>query len=61
MQYLSREHEGSMFLKPVTETEVFNVVNKFTNKTSKGYDDIDMTLLKNVINSCYIESNCTYV
>ena len=49
MQYLSREHEGSMFLEPVTETEVFNVVNKFTNKTSKGYDDIDMTLLKNVI------------
>ena len=61
MQYLSREHEGSMFLEPVTETEVFNVVNKFTNKTSKGYDDIDMTFFVKKCNSCYIVSNCTYV
>ena len=39
-----------MFLKRVSEEEVIKVVNSFKGKTSTGYDNIDMSILKKVIN-----------
>lgn len=37
---------NSMFLKPVTQKEVFNIIKKIPNKRSCGIDDIPPTLLK---------------
>ena len=37
---------GSIFLNPVTEEELINIVHSAKDKKSKGYDGIDMCLLK---------------
>lgn len=41
----------SMFLQPVDEREIENVVRKFNNKKSTDYNDLDMTLIKDVIHT----------
>ena len=48
--YLQSRNSTSMFLKSVSEEEVIKVVNSFKGKTSTGYDNIDMSILKKVIN-----------
>ena len=48
-----------MFLESVTEEEVIDVVNSFKSKTSTGYDDIDMSILKKVI--CHIAKPLTQI
>ena len=37
------------FLNPVTEEELINIVHSAKDKKSKGYDGIDMCLLKKII------------
>ena len=44
--YLQKRNSTSMFLKSVSEEEVIKVVNSFKGKTSTGYDNIDMSILK---------------
>ena len=48
--YLQNRNSTSMFLKSVSEGEVIKVVNSFKGKTSTGYDNIAMSILKKVIN-----------
>lgn len=38
--------DRSMFLKPITETEIIKVVNSLSNKHSSGYDEIPTSLMK---------------
>ena len=38
-----------MFLKPVTQAEIVNLVNNTKSKKSKDHDDIDMCLVKKLI------------
>ena len=38
-----------MFLVPVDEREVIDIVNKCSNKRSTDFNDIDMTLVKKTI------------
>ena len=40
---------GLIFLNPVTEEELINIVHSAKDKKSKGYDGIDMCLLKKII------------
>ena len=35
-----------MFLKPVEEIEIVDIVNECKNKTSTDYDEIDMKVVK---------------
>ena len=41
----------SLFLQKVTPSEIFTVVSKFKNKTSCGYDNISMSVIKKVIHT----------
>lgn len=41
---------NSMYLQPVSEQEVFNIIRKLPNKYSYGIDDIPPILIKNCIN-----------
>ena len=50
---------SSMFLTAVDEKEIINIVSKCTNKTSKDCDDIDMTVVKRVIEG--ISKPLTYI
>ena len=47
--YITHHVVNSMFLEPVTEQEILNIVKLFKNKHSCGHDGIPMFLLKNVI------------
>ena len=49
LQYMNNRNQLSMFLKSTDETEIKKIVNNFKSKTSTGYDDIDMCLVKKVI------------
>lgn len=42
---------NTIFLKKITERELIDVVNNFKNKKSTDCDDIDMTLVKHIIDS----------
>ena len=44
--YLGRENDKSLFWKPVTKAEVFNLLQKLDIKKSCGYDNIPGRLLK---------------
>ena len=50
-QYLQNKNPNTIFLCPVDECEVINTVNNFKNKQSNDCNDINMSLLKNVITS----------
>ncbi len=43
------EIQCTLFLKPVTQAEIINLVNKTKSKKSKDHDDIDMCLVKKLI------------
>lgn len=49
----------SLFLRATDEREIIEVVHKFQNKRSKDCFDIDMELLKNIIN--YIATPLAYI
>ena len=43
--YLTDVVADTMFLKPVTQAEIINLVNNTKSKKSKDHDDIDMCLV----------------
>ena len=47
--YLSDVVGDTLFLKPVTQAEIINLVNNTKSKKSKDHDDIDMCLVKKII------------
>jgi len=47
--YMSDIVEGSIYLNPTDENEVFNIVNEAKNKYSCGHDNISMNLVKSII------------
>ena len=47
--YLKNGNINSMYLTGVVKQDIVNTVNKFSNKTSKDCNDINMVLLKKVI------------
>lgn len=50
-KFLTYSNNDSMFLSGVSEEEIKNVVEKFDNKKSAGYDGINMAIVKQVISS----------
>ena len=53
---------SSMFLKPVSATEIFNIINSLRNSKSSGIDEISSNLLRNCAKElcaplCYIINN----
>ena len=38
-----------MYIEPVTEEEILQLVNNAKSKTSKGHDGLDMCLVKKII------------
>ena len=40
-----------MYLEPILETDIINIVNKLKPKTSSGQDEISTKLIKLVINN----------
>ena len=40
--------EETLFLNPVTDDELLTIVHKSQSEASKGYDGIDMSLVKNI-------------
>ena len=47
--YLQNVNEASLYMKPISEGEIISVVQKLKNKTSPGYDDINITVIKQII------------
>ena len=48
-QYLSNMNNmDSMYIEPVTEDEILQLVNNAKSKTSKGHDGLDMCLVKKI-------------
>ena len=47
--YLTDVVGDTLFLKPVTQAEIFDLVNNTKSKKSKDHDDIDMCLVKKII------------
>ena len=47
--YMGNRIKSSIFLNPVTELEIINIVSSAKTKYSKGFDDISMALLKALI------------
>ncbi|KAJ0059431.1 hypothetical protein NL108_017899 [Boleophthalmus pectinirostris] len=50
---------NTIFISPATELEIITIVNEFQNKLSTDFDDIDMTIVKYVINN--IVKPLTYI
>ena len=48
--YFTNRSELSMFLEPTCEQEIVSVIKLFQNKTSSGYDGIDMNVVKKISN-----------
>ena len=57
--YLKERNESSMFLSPVDVNEVLRTVNTCSNKTSTDYDEMSMSLVKNII--CDVITPFTYI
>ena len=47
--YLTEAVGDTLFLKPVTQAEINNLVNNTKSKKSKDHDDIDMCLVTKLI------------
>ena len=47
--FLGNRNNQSIFLSSVEESEIINIVNNWKNKKSTGFDNIDMTIVKQVI------------
>lgn len=56
---LIERNQSSMFLRPVDENEILEIVNKCKNKKSTDYNDIDMTIVRKVIEE--ISKPLTYI
>ena len=41
--------KDSMYIQPVTESDILDIVYRFRSKKSKGYDDINMSAVKTII------------
>ncbi len=52
-------NRNTIFLTEVEERELIDIVNKFKNKKSTDYNDIDMNLIKNII--LFIAKPLTYI
>ena len=48
-EFITKRVDKSIFLKPVTDVEIINLVKSFKSKHSCGYDDISMYIIKHVI------------
>ena len=48
--YLTRPSLNTMYLEPIQETDIINIVNKLKFKTCSGQDEISTKLIKLVIN-----------
>uniref|UniRef100_A0A1A8GC74 Helentron 4 helitron-like transposon replicase/helicase/endonuclease n=1 Tax=Nothobranchius korthausae TaxID=1143690 RepID=A0A1A8GC74_9TELE len=46
-----KSNKNSIYLSPVTSDEIRNIINKCTNKRSTDSDGLDITLIKNIIES----------
>ena len=57
--FLGDRVTGSIFLNPVTEEELINIVHSAKDRKSKGYDGIDMSAKKN--HSAYTDTIKTYM
>ncbi len=57
--FLPTPHNRSMFLDPITSSDVINIVSKLKNKTSRGYDNISTKLVKQSIQ--YIATPLTHI
>ena len=47
--FLENPHPNTIFLNPVEEKEILDIVKKFKNGKSAGHDDISPTIVKSVI------------
>ena len=56
---MTHESESSMFLQPTCEQEIINVIEAFQNKSSCGYDGIDMNIVKKI--SCFIAKPFSHI
>ena len=52
--YLGSSKQNSMFLKPVDEQEVFNIVHECKAKTSEDCDHLNMNLIKQIITAVIV-------
>ena len=48
-QYLTNPIENSMFISPVTEAEIINIVSGPSSRQSHGHDEINIILIKSII------------
>ena len=52
----------SIFLNPVTDEELLNIVHNAKDNKSKGYDGIDMCMLKKIIpHRCWSRTGVFYI
>ena len=49
--YLGERNNNSIFLEPVIEREILNIVNECANKTSIDYEGLNMSMVKKIINN----------
>ena len=56
-QYLTNPIENSMFISPVTEAEIFNIVSGLPSNQYHGDDEINIIHIKSIIN-VIVESLC---
>ncbi len=57
--FLKDPQPNSIFFNPTHESEILNIVNKFKNGKSAGYDDISPSVVKHVI--CHISKPLTHI
>ena len=50
-QFLKGSYPHSMFFSPILENEIFDIISNLKNTTSRGYDNLPMSILK----SCNLE------
>ena len=50
-QFMDEGLNKSMFVQPVTELEIIEIVKKFQNKKSRGYDNVNMIIVKQMLSS----------
>ena len=51
---------NSIYLNPITENELMYIVSKFRNMHYRGYDDVNMAIVKNKLFSKHYETSHKY-
>ena len=46
---MNAPYTNTMYLTPVTESEIFNTVNQCKNKTSEDANSLSMKIIKSII------------